>query len=225
MTRKMIDGSGYVRNLGMANVWNEIPLADYESHMALPSVGQATLLSRELGRVAAKFKPDSLAILGAAGGNGLERPELNHIRRVIALDVNAKYLDVCAGRYAKRFKSFVPVTHDLNCGRPTFKPVDLIFAALIFEYVRWQDVVQMLPSLLTAHGILAFVLQLPNRNTPVISRSPYVRLERLHASFNHVNSRELAERLSQVGFRRRETRKVSLGSGKSFHIGVYEIGF
>jgi len=208
----------------MGNVWNEIPLADYESHMALPSVGQATLLSRELGRVVAKFKPDSIAILGAAGGNGLEHPKLKSIRRVVALDINSKYLEVCAGRHAKRFKFFVPVTHDLNSGAPKFKPVDLICAALILEYVRWQDAVQMLPSLLTAHGILAFVLQLPNRNKPAISRSPYVQLKRLRSSFNHVHLHELAARLSHVGFSRREARKVSLDSGKSFHVGVYEIG-
>ena len=156
----------------MANVWNEVPLTDYESHMALPSVGQATLLSRELGRVVAEFKPDSIAVLGVAGGNGLERPELKPIKRVVALDISSQYLDVCAGRHAKRFKSFVPVVHDLNRGTPKFKPVDLIFAALILEYVRWQDVVQMLPSLIAPHGVLAFVLQLPSRSTSAISPSP-----------------------------------------------------
>jgi len=207
----------------MANVWNEIPLADYEGHMALPSVGQATLLSGELGRLAAKFQPDSIAVLGVAGGNGLERPELKPVKRVVALDINSKYLDVCAGRHAKRFKSFVPVAHDLNCGAPKFKPVDLIFAALILEYVRWPEVIQMLPSLLTAHGILAFVLQLPSRRAPAISPSPYIRLERLRAGFSFVSSHELGARLSQVGFTRREARKVNLISGKSFCVGVYEV--
>ena len=56
----------------MSHPWLEIPIADYEAHMALPSVGQAQLLSDALRRTVAEFRPRSLAVLGVAGGNGLE---------------------------------------------------------------------------------------------------------------------------------------------------------
>lgn len=52
--------------------WLQVPLADYEAHMALPSVARSQLLASTLHRVVTRFQPRSLALLGAAGGNGLE---------------------------------------------------------------------------------------------------------------------------------------------------------
>lgn len=57
--------------------------------MALPSVGQAQLLGTTLQRTVAQFRPSSLAVLGVAGGNGLERLERNQVRRVVGGGGNA----------------------------------------------------------------------------------------------------------------------------------------
>jgi hypothetical protein len=53
--------------------WLEIPLADYEAHMADPSVGQAPFLADLLDGMVGEYLPASIAIVGCAGGNGLDR--------------------------------------------------------------------------------------------------------------------------------------------------------
>jgi len=40
----------------MKNPWLDIPLADYEGHMALPNVGQAQLLSDVFASALSKYK-------------------------------------------------------------------------------------------------------------------------------------------------------------------------
>ncbi len=56
----------------MRNSWLDIPLADYESHMALPYVAQAQLLSDLFAEALQELSPESVALLGCAGGNGFE---------------------------------------------------------------------------------------------------------------------------------------------------------
>lgn len=56
----------------MKNPWLAIPLADYEGHMALPAVGQARMLADLFESLLREFLPQSVAIIGCAGGNGFE---------------------------------------------------------------------------------------------------------------------------------------------------------
>jgi hypothetical protein len=51
----------------MNNPWLDVPLADYEGHMALPGIEQAQLLSDIFADVLAKFSPRSVAVIGCAG--------------------------------------------------------------------------------------------------------------------------------------------------------------
>src|SRR6266705_2665160 len=136
----------------MRHPWLEIPITDYEAHMALPSVGQAQLLSTALWRTVAEFQPRSLAVLGVSGGNGLEFVERAIVRRVVALDFNPDYLALCSRRYAASFAEFEPVLHDLSQGPPLITPVECIFAGLVLEYLCVELFCGYLASLLTIGG-------------------------------------------------------------------------
>ncbi|RPI77037.1 MAG: hypothetical protein EHM45_10650 [Desulfobacteraceae bacterium] len=57
----------------MKNPWLEIPLCDYEGHRALPQVAQARLLADVFARALGRYSPESVAVLGCAGGSGFER--------------------------------------------------------------------------------------------------------------------------------------------------------
>ena len=57
----------------MTNPWLSVPLADYEAHMRSPAVQQLDALSDLFAEALAFCNPASVAILGIAGGNGLER--------------------------------------------------------------------------------------------------------------------------------------------------------
>src|SRR5262245_40982741 len=119
----------------MRHPWLDIPIAEYEAHMALPSIGQAQLLGTALLRTVTQFRPHSLAVLGVAGGNGLECLDRGLVRRVVALDFNPEYLALCSQRYAASFTEFEAVLHDLSQGPPGISPVECVFAGLVLEYL------------------------------------------------------------------------------------------
>jgi len=205
----------------MSHPWLEVPIADYEAHMALPSVGQAQLLSAALQRTMARFQPRSLAVLGVAGGNGLELLERALVRRVVALDFNPDYLALCSRRYSASFSEFEPVLHDLSQGPPAIAPVECIFAGLVLEYLCVESFCDYLPSLLTPGGGFAALLQLPSPTLPEISASPFSSLTRLEPAFSFVDPVSLHARLSAHAFSRIVADRYDLPSGKSFYYVSY----
>ena len=84
------------------SLWLTIPLEDYEAHMALPAVGQAQMLAEQLAILIERHAPASVAVMGCAGGNGLERFESTCVQRVVAVDINPQYIAVSKIRYANR---------------------------------------------------------------------------------------------------------------------------
>jgi ribosomal protein S18 acetylase RimI-like enzyme len=205
------------------NPWLRIPLGDYEGHMSLPSVEQSQLLAATLHRVITRFQPSSLAIFGAAGGNGLERVDSSIVRRVLAVDLNPDYLRVCTSRHAASFAEFQPVLHDLSQGPPAIVPVECIFAGLVLEYLRVDVFCSYLPSLLTDGGIFATVLQLPSDDLPEVSVTPLPSLTQLQAAFKFVSPTHLHDSLTARGFARVAEELVALHAGKAFHFAGYEL--
>src|SRR5436190_15631869 len=207
----------------MRHPWLEIPIGDYEAHMALPSVGQAQLLGTALQRTVTQFQPRSLAVFGVAGGNGLELVARAMVRRVVALDFNPDYLALCTRRHATSFDQFEPVLHDLSQGPPAIAPVECIFAGLVLEYLCVELFSGYLASLLTTGGSFAALLQLPSATVPEISASPFASLTRLEPTFSFVHPTSLDDALSARGFSRITSERYDLDSGKSFYYASYQI--
>ena len=207
----------------MRHPWLEIPIGDYEAHMALPSVGQAQLLGTALQRTVIQFQPRSLAVFGVAGGNGLELVARAMVRRVVALDFNPDYLALCTRRHATSFDQFEPVLHDLSQGPPAIAPVECIFAGLVLEYLCVELFSGYLASLLTTGGSFAALLQLPSATVPEISASPFASLTRLEPTFSFVHPTSLDDALSARGFSRITSERYDLDSGKSFYYASYQI--
>jgi MOSC domain-containing protein YiiM len=206
-----------------ANPWLEIPLADYEAHMALPAVGQAKLLGSLLQRSVAAFNPGALAVFGVAGGNGLEHIDSERVSRVVALDLNPEYLNLCTQRHGTRFAQYEPVLHDLSHGIPDIEPVDLVFAGLVLEYLDTGAFLQKLPRLLTPGGVLAIVLQLPSPTTPEVTPSPYKSLGGLQDVFRFVDPAAIRDALCRSDFSCCEEQKLDLETGKSFHYACFRL--
>ncbi len=206
----------------MRNPWLEIPITDYEAHMALPSVGQAQMLANALQRTIAQRQPCSLAVLGVAGGNGLEFVDRNVVHRVVAVDFNPDYLALCSKRHAASFAEFEPVLHDLSQGPPAITPVECIFAGLVLEYLRIEVFCDYLASILTPRGSFAALLQLPSPTQPEVSPSPFTSLRRLESTFSFVDPAFLDDNLSARGFLPIVCDRYDLDSGKSFHYASYQ---
>jgi hypothetical protein len=164
-----------------------------------------------------------LAVLGTAGGNGLEFVEHTSVRRMVALDLNPDYLALCSRRYARRFSQFEPDLHDLSQGPPAITPVECIFAGLVLEYICVELFCSYLASLLTTGGSFTTLLQLPSLTLREVSPSPYASVARLESVFSFVHPESLHDSLSAHGFARILADRYDLNSGKSFYYASYQI--
>ena len=199
------------------NPWLDIPLADYEAHMALPEVGQAALLADALAAAVEQHAPRSVAVLGCAGGNGFERVPRG--TRLVGVDLNAAYLDVARSRFGDRHGLELYCADVVEDALP-FAPVDLAFAGLLFEYTRPGAVLDRLAAKLEPRGVLIAVLQLPSTAAPV-TPSPYASLSRLAASMRLVSPDALALSAAAHDYSHLRTETVTASGGKQFAIQTY----
>jgi len=200
----------------MYNPWLGIPLADYEAHMSLPTVGQARMLADQLAKLIEQHAPASAAVIGCAGGNGLDRFESTCVKRIVAVDINPKFIEACGTRYANRLANL-----HLHCGNVEsrqlqFEPVDLIYAALIFEYTDIAATLATLQRNLRPGGVLAAVLQLEQVHQYAITPSVYRSLNVLAGSLRLIAPAELRAQASAAGFEIAGASTIELPSGKQF---------
>jgi len=71
----------------------EVPLSEYEQHMNSVDVQQMSALSNLFAETINRCHPSSIAILGIAGGNGLDSIDRAATARVVGFDLNPHYLD------------------------------------------------------------------------------------------------------------------------------------
>jgi len=200
----------------MSNAWLQIPLQDYEAHMSLPSIGQARMLADQLERLLNAHSPRSLALLGCAGGNGLERIGPEGCPRIVAVDINPEYLQLTAARHAARLPGLQLLCADIESESLSFEPVELVYAGLLFEYLEPAAALRSIQRICQPGGVLATVLQLPTAAQPAVSPSPYRNLERLAGLLRLLAPQEFAARAAAAGFFELEAETLTLPSGKSF---------
>lgn len=157
----------------LENPWANIPLADYEAHMALPHVGQAQLLGDVFAAALQRCRPASVAVLGCAGGNGFERVDPAVTPRVVGIDLNAAFLDAARQRFRERIPQLELYVGDLQADAFDFAPVELVYAGLLFEYVDLDAALRRIRPMLAIGGTLVTVVQLPAAAIPEVTPSPY----------------------------------------------------
>lgn len=203
----------------MKSPWLDVPLEEYEGHMAWPSVGQAQLLGEALSLAIRQFSPQSVAVLGCAGGNGFERipPSV----RVVGVDLNPQFIAQTGARFSGRFKKLELLTGDIQSDETSFVPVDLIFAGLLLEYVSVETVVARISSMLHPSGHLVTVLQLPNIEHSAVSCSPFSGVKPLGDVMQFVPPAHLQDAAEAHGFGQLESRTVASVAGKQFQVQVF----
>jgi SAM-dependent methyltransferase len=205
----------------MRSPWQEIPLEDYEAHMSLPSVGQAGMLADQLAQLIERHAPASVAVIGCAGGNGLERIDSTRVERVVAIDVNPEYVAAAELRHAGRLANLDCRCADVQSETLTFDPVELIYAALVFEYVDVAATLATLKRNLKPGGTAAVILQLRHSDQHVVSASPYKSLDKLIPALKLVEPDELRSYASAAGFTVGSSNRIDLPSGKQFWLQIF----
>jgi SAM-dependent methyltransferase len=198
------------------NPWLEIPLADYEGHMALPEVGQADYLADTLERLVRECAPPSVAVIGCAGGNGFDRLADLKVPRVVGADINPAFLAEAKLRYSASLRCPELVRCDIAAAGCRFEPVHFIFAALIFEYTGVPASLASLRRLLQPGGLAAAVLQLPHASIGPVTPSPFTSLAKLGPILRPIPPAEFEQAAEQAGFRLRSSLPCVLPSGKAF---------
>jgi len=202
----------------LANPWTTIPLADYEAHMALPTVGQSTLIADELARAVEAHKPGSVAVLGCAGGNGLERLIGGSARRVVAVDINPDFAAATEARFRGRIAELEVLVADVEADSQVFDPVAFIYAALLLEYVDLDRALSFMRRHCQPGGTLAVLSQMPSTEIAEITPSPYVSLRDLGPAFRFVSPAELGRRAVAAGFQPLGSRIAVASGRKSFSL-------
>ena len=90
------------------NPWLDIPETDYVAHMSSREVDQYRVLNQLLRDVLATVRPGTALVLGCSTGNGLEHIDPAVTSRVVAVDINPRYLR----KLVERFPQLRPVVLD-----------------------------------------------------------------------------------------------------------------
>jgi ubiquinone/menaquinone biosynthesis C-methylase UbiE len=200
----------------MSNPWLDIPLADYEGHMSLPEVGQAHLLAEVFDRAIKRWSPAHIALIGCAGGNGLERLAAGTTDRLVGVDVNPDYIEQARRRHAQRLSNIELLCADVQSQSLTYGPVDFTYAALLFEYVDMAAALDTLKRNSGPNARLTTVVQLAHSTLAPVSSSPYRSLGRLASIMKPVVPEELRDAAAQAGFACDDSEILTLASGKQF---------
>jgi hypothetical protein len=195
-------------------------LADYEGHMSAQDVQQLGPLSALFADVLARLHPVSVAILGVAGGNGLEAIDSTVTRRVAGFDFNRTYLDAVATRFAA-----LPglELHCVNLSQEAVAcpPVQLVHVALLLEHAGTAQCLDNAIALVAPDGYLSVVLQLPSELEQGVSSTPYRSLQALKPHFQLVCPDWLTGELDARGFFRERESRTPLPAGKAFWHGIF----
>ena len=207
----------------MRNPWLDIPLADYEGHMALPTVGQAQFLSDVFASALNKHEPRSVAVLGCAGGNGLDRVSSEVTERVVGVDINPDYILHAHTRFDHRIPLLELFVGDVQKDELGFAPVELVFAGLLFEYVDAKTVLAKIRAMLCPGGTLLTVVQLPSTTVAEITPSQFAGLGALSSVMRLVPPKVLGQLAAAQGYHETEAQTLKAAGGKEFQIQTFRL--
>lgn len=156
----------------MKNPWIDIPLEIYESHMSLSDVAQLQALNNIMREQVMAYQiAESVAVLGVAGGNGLEHC-LERFKLVYGIDINPAYLAMCAKRFRWAVdKSLRLIETDLSKPESVILQADLIIANLLIEYVGIETFCKK--AAMAQAQYVSCVIQGTDCEQSFVSESPY----------------------------------------------------
>lgn len=198
------------------NPWLSITASDYEQHMDM--VGQLSVLNGLFAEAVRDLNPKSLLVLGCGTGNGFEHIDSSSLSSLVGIDLNPEYLAELGERFSDRYPFLKTVCADIAEADLGGMRFDLVYAALIFEYVEIGAVIRKICGWLDAGGTLVSVLQMPSALAAPVSDTPYSSLKSLTQIMKLVEP-ECFERLAyEHGLVLCGSSVVPLRLGKSFKV-------
>lgn len=199
----------------MNNPWKEVALDDYENHMALNSVFQLQTLADIMREQFSAFPITSAAVLGVAGGNGLDAlNDLPSIKITYGVDINASYLEASAARYPMLAGRYSTVLADINDDCSCLPHAELVIANLFIEYVGCANFEKAIRVMEPEY--VSCVIQIDPAES-FVSDSPYTdKLEVLDSVHAAVDGNQLIRALDGIGYKVIDSKETPLPNGKVF---------
>lgn len=205
----------------MTNPWLQLPLPEYEAHMSLPQVAQAALLGDIFAEMLEVYSPRSVAVLGCAGGNGFERISPEVTKRVVGIDINPAYIGACGTRFEGRIPGLELLVGDIEKDDFGFAPVELVFAALVLEFVDVATALKRIRPMLAPGGTLGTVVQLPSLSVAVVTPSPFARVQALSRVMRLVSPGGLQTLAARQGLEQTGSHRVESRASKEFQVQTF----
>jgi SAM-dependent methyltransferase len=205
------------------NPWLNIPLNDYETHMASPAVAQAQMLADIFADALTRYQPKSVAVLGCAGGNGFERVRADVTPRVVGIDINPRYIAQARRRFAERIPELELHVGDLQSDVFSIAPVELVSAGLVFEYIAADAVFTRIRQMLAPGGSVVTVVQLPSDTLPEVTPTPFTSLESLSSIMQLADPAALTAAAHTHGLRVAAVHAVTAHRGKRFCVQSFSL--
>ena len=189
--------------------------------MGSAGVAQLDALAELFDCALRRTRPESVAILGVAGGNGLDRISPEVTTRVCGVDVNPLYLEAVRRRHGG-LPGLELHCVDLAGQAVELRPVGLVHAALVFEHAGLDGCLRNAVSMVAAGGSLSVVLQMPSAHSPGVGASAYASVQALSGNFRLIDPAELRAALAGHGFRQTWETLRPLHGGKAFWMGIFD---
>jgi ubiquinone/menaquinone biosynthesis C-methylase UbiE len=206
----------------ISNPWLSIPASDYEGHMNLDTVRQLHVLSQIFENVMKDIPSIKLAVPGCGTGTGFEHIDPKVTESVLGIDINPEYLSIVRKRYGPKLPMLELICSDLNAFSCPDKSFDLIYAALIFEYMDFEKLLKRVSNWLMMNGTLVAVLQMPSPESKMISETPYSSLRAIEPIMHLVNPQAFNETAEKCGLRKFKEVEIPLKLGKKFLVSYYK---
>lgn len=195
----------------MKNPWEEISLADYEGHMGQSSVMQLQALSQIMKEQFSSCPAKTVMVLGVAGGNGLEH--IAAFDKVIGVDINPDYLQICGERFSRLGNQLELVCADLTQPACTLPHADLVVANLFIEYIGYAHFQRAIQQI--GPQRVSCVIQ-KNTDHSFVSPSPYAaafrQLGQVHCQ---IQEQELIDTMKAAFYQTVFKKERALPNGKA----------
>jgi hypothetical protein len=198
----------------MDNIWEKVPLEDYEKHMSHETVGQQQLLSELTRKYLQRLTPKTTMFLGVSGGNGLEHIDTTITDKVYGIDINKEYLLKTKIRFENRIEDMELLNLDISTNFTEIARVDFIWAALILEYVKMDDCFKFIINNIQDNGYVVITIQV-NNGVSSISKTGVETVKLVGQIFKPVDSKDLLVFADRFGFLIIESEDNLLPNGKT----------
>lgn len=196
----------------MKNPWEEISLADYESHMKLDSVQQLQAMNAIMRGQFAEFPTKMAMVLGVAGGNGLEHVDKGKYRKIYGVDINREYLAECKARHGALGDILECIPADLLAEDTVLPYVELLIANLLVEYIGYECFQRVIRQV--SPEFVSCVIQ-ANPTDGFVSDSPYLHVfDGLGQVHHEMDGQTLAAAMYEIGYGFAKTEEYALPNGK-----------